>query len=447
MANITSTEPVKDSQRLEMAILGGMMTEPDILSYACASLSEDDFQSPDSRKLFSIIDDMREHEQHVDSIAVIDPCISGGVSQNYSDKCFSTYLDWKMNIDWDYDGITSLKDRIAELADLSDLRYAYSEAQAILKQMREKKLLDKVMISQRLQGLSSALLERHRLQGTDYIGDDAMKVLDRRVMARRGRIEFGLKPVDNYINGMGKGQLIIIAARPSVGKSAISLQPAIRTARNNNRVKIVTLEMTNDEVTERLLCMMSGVSSYAMTGEIPMTQTETVDLVKAMSELSRLPLSVDDVSFTPGQIEQAFLEAKNDGKPIRLMIIDYFGLMKGDVSRNNPIQEFSETSKTLKRIAKRYEATIILLAQLNREVDEYAKPSMGMLRDTGSLEQDADKIIFLWRDKDDREIVNFAVAKNRAGITGDGKLRFIGRTMRFEELSLGGVVGDILEGE
>jgi replicative DNA helicase len=161
------------------------------------------------------------------------------------------------------------------------------------------------------------------------------------------------------------------------------------------------------------------------------------DVVAATRELIKLPIAIDSDTHTPAQIDKVFQRAANAGAPIRLMVIDYLGLMQGDEKRSQSFDEFSGVSKSLKKLAIKHNATIFLLSQLNRQVSQYDKPDMRMLRETGSLEQDADRILFIWRDRADMSLVHFSVSKNRGGEIGDGVLRFDGSTMRFEE------VGDI----
>lgn len=423
--------------RIELVILGSMLMKPELLEYGCATLLEEDFFDGNGRKLFKVLADMKSSGEHVDQFSVISPAEKAGVDSMFSLKCFDAYTDVVYLDD-------KVKDRMFELIQLSDRRFAYIELQHALKEVRAGKLTDSVLISTRLKQIADEIVNRHRQNGNDFIGEDAKYVLNRRAAARKGRIDFGVRSIDALLNGMGKGHLVIVAARPSVGKSAISLQPAIATARTGDRVHVATIEMTSDEVAERVLSMLSGVPTAAMVGERAPTAVEAENLIKAITELVRLPVTIDDASSTPSDIERAFIAAKNGGKPIRLMIIDYFGLMKADRPRYKRHEEMSEISKELKRLAKRYEATVVLLSQISRDVDRYTQPTMEMLRETGSLEQDADKIITLWVDRTQPDLTHFAIEKNRQGQIGKGVLRFDGSVMRYsevEEENDGGVLG------
>jgi replicative DNA helicase len=416
------------TKELEKIILGGMIAQRTALEKGIVDLLEEDFSDEYSRSLFMLIKKLaKENDNKIDYGMVIVEANKNNVSSSYVSECDTFYNDKILLQD-------QLKDRIGDLQRVSDLRFAYVEAMSLLKDIKDQKITDQIFVAKRIKEIATDIENRHDLKNLEYYGDDAKQLINRRVAARRGAVLFGMKGVDDIIDGMQKGQLIIVAARPGVGKSALALIPIVSVARRGEPVKVMSIEMTKDEYGERLLAMMSGVPIGALVGKQPISQTESIDLVNAMIELSNLPISIDDASRTIDDVEKAFITAKGAKKPIRLMVIDHFGLMKSDRYRKSKSEELSEISNELKQVAKRHEATIILLSQLNREHDKFTRPAAGNLRETGSLEQDADKILFLWLDKDDPKLTHLAVDKNRQGVGyGEVELIFDGSRMRFSE--------------
>jgi len=133
-----------------------------------------------------------------------------------------------------------------------------------MKDIKDQKITDQIFVAKRIKEIATDIENRHDLKNLEYYGDDAKQLINRRVAARRGAVLFGMKGVDDIIDGMQKGQLIIVAARPGVGKSALALIPIASVARRGEPVKVMSIEMTKDEYGERLLAMMSGVPIGAL---------------------------------------------------------------------------------------------------------------------------------------------------------------------------------------
>lgn len=422
--------PPNDSlQLLEQIIIGGMIDEPKTLEYALSTLIADDFADERNKKIFIIMRDMNRDGKTVDVAEIIDPLMEANIPLKYSSECYDAYNENVLVS-------AQMPDRIDSLVQHSDKRFAYFELNSILSKVKSGQVKTANEVITEMETLKESIRTRHVSVSEEQIGTEAFNFFSRRIKAHQGMIPFGLKPVDNIIGGLGKGQLVIIAARPSVGKSALSLVPFVNCARAGHRSKLITLEMTCDEVYERLVQMMSGLSANAMYGRTPLSETNKIDLAKSVEELSLLPMSVDEGIQTTAEIESVLINAKSAGAPIRLLAIDYFGLMSGASGKRYAAdnEQYKQISKDLKRLAIKYDLTILLLSQLNREVGMYEPPSMRHLRETGSLEQDADKIIFLWRDRDNDQITNLAVDKNRQGTTGETQLLFTGWNMRFSEV-------------
>lgn len=256
----------------------------------------------------------------------------------------------------------------------------------------------------------------------------------------------GLADLNKITNGLHKSDLILLAARPSMGKTALALNIAMNAARADKVVALFSLEMSKTQLGNRLLSTASGVNSLHLnTGNL--SDNDMAALIDALEELSRLNLFIDD---TPGI---SLFETRAKARRLKhehgldLVVIDYLQLMQGTHSRfseQNRQQEISEISRSLKALAREIDVPILALSQLSRSVEMRAekKPQLSDLRESGSLEQDADIVMFLYRDEyynrddtDNQNIAELILAKNRNGPTTSIRLQFQKEIMRFGDLT------------
>lgn len=255
-------------------------------------------------------------------------------------------------------------------------------------------------------------------------------------------VETKLIGLDRILNGLQKSDLIILAARPSMGKTALALNIATNAAKSGATVAIFSLEMSKGQIAERLMSTLSGVNSQNMkTGNL--TDEEMRSLINAVEEIAGLRLQIDD---TPGiglMEMRSKLRRLTHETGLDLIVIDYLQLMQG-VRAENRQQEISEISRSLKALAREMDVPILALSQLSRSVEMRAdkKPQLSDLRESGSLEQDADIVMFLYRDeyynRDDeanKNIAELIIAKNRNGPTTSIGLQFTKEIMRFGDLT------------
>ena len=251
-----------------------------------------------------------------------------------------------------------------------------------------------------------------------------------------------LLDLDKALNGFQKTDLILLAARPSMGKTALALNIGTNAARKGKVVAIFSLEMSKSQLGTRLLSSASRVNShYLNTGNIG--DDDLTKVIDALKELSELKMYIDD---TAGM---GLLEMRSKVRRLRheqgldMIIIDYLQLMQGGRAENRQ-QEISEISRGLKALARELDVPILALSQLSRSVELRAekKPQLSDLRESGSLEQDADIVMFLYRDeyynRDDTSNQNIAeliIAKNRNGPTTSIRLRFDKEIVRFDNLT------------
>ncbi len=255
-------------------------------------------------------------------------------------------------------------------------------------------------------------------------------------------ISTGFLDLERVLNGLQRSDMIILAARPSMGKTALALNIAKNAARKGNVVAIFSLEMGAGQLAKRLLATESGVNSQRINrGELDYNEME--QLLLAVDRLSKLKVYIDDNGG------QTILEIRSKARRLAhevgldLIVIDYLQLMTGRRAENRQ-QEISDISRNLKTLARELDVPILALSQLSRSVELRAekKPQLSDLRESGSLEQDADIVMFLYREEyynreesDKANVAEVIIAKNRNGPTTAVNLYFDKETMRFENLT------------
>ena len=269
-----------------------------------------------------------------------------------------------------------------------------------------------------------------------------------------GAIRSGFMDLDTLLGGFHRSDLVVLAARPSVGKSSLLLNFGRNAAVGQNaRVAIFTIEMSGEQLAQRLLAAESGVdASRLRLGQ--MSEAEERRAMNATGELSGLEIYIDDSSIvTVGQIHTKVRRLAQQLGGIDLVLIDYLQLMQGSSRhRDNRVQEVSEISRGLKMLARDLDVPVIAAAQLSRapEMRQPHIPMLSDLRESGSIEQDADVVMFIYREdiyvtREEWETRNFdqpypegitklIVAKHRNGPTGVVHLRFRNHLSRFEDL-------------
>ncbi|MDO8452450.1 MAG: replicative DNA helicase, partial [bacterium] len=246
----------------------------------------------------------------------------------------------------------------------------------------------------------------------------------------------GLAQLDEALAGFQKSNLVILAARPGVGKTALALNIAQHIAVEQKRpVGIFSLEMSREELVDRLLVSQANIDAWRLkTGNLD--DNDFSKLSDAMGELAEAPLYIDD---TPGM---SVLEMRTKARRLQvergldLIIVDYLQLARGR-QQENRVQEVSEISQGLKNLARELKVPVIAVAQLSRAVEQRGskKPQLADLRESGAIEQDADVVMFLWReDQEDSDNFFLDIAKHRNGPLNQLKLYFRGDRIRFYEL-------------
>jgi replicative DNA helicase len=257
----------------------------------------------------------------------------------------------------------------------------------------------------------------------------------------------GFHDLDLLTTGFQASDLIVLAARPSVGKTSFALNVAEHASVDEAKtVGLFSLEMSKEQLVQRMLSSVAGIDSQRLRSGF-LEDMDFARIAPAMEKLSRAPLYIDDtpsISTMELRTKARRLQAE---RGLDLLIVDYLQLMQADtVSRDaNRVQEVTEISRGLKALARELKIPVLALSQLSRqpELRESREPRLSDLRESGAIEQDADLVLFLWREKEkpaedetaDGEVVNLRLAKHRNGPTGDTKLWFRKSQTRFVSLA------------
>jgi replicative DNA helicase len=254
-------------------------------------------------------------------------------------------------------------------------------------------------------------------------------------------IPTGYRDLDNLLSGLQPADLVIIAARPSMGKTAFALNIAENIAKNQKSVGIISLEMSKEQLVERMFCSLLGVDSWKMrTGKL--TDEDFARIGGIMDELNSMKLFIDD--SVGGSIAELRAKARRLQMEhgLDLLIVDYLQLMsagKANFGQTNRVQEISEISRALKSLARELHLPVIALSQLSRAVELRPSkvPQLSDLRESGAIEQDADVVMMLYRedyyeeDSDRAGITDIYIRKHRNGPTGHIELGFRKEQMKF----------------
>lgn len=274
------------------------------------------------------------------------------------------------------------------------------------------------------------------LKETLEVTFDRLDELSKTRGALRG-VPTGLKSLDRMLSGLRDEDLIILAARPSVGKSSLAINIAQHAAVNHGiGVALFSLEMGKESIADRMIATQGDIDNWRITtGNLEPEDFEKYGI--AAGELAEAPISIDD---TPGA---SVLEMRTKARrlmldqPIGLIIVDYLQLVKGR-RQESRVQEVTEISQSLKNLARELKVPVLALSQLSRAVEQRGgekRPQLSDLRDSGSIEQDADVVLFLYRpDDEDRETAKLIVAKHRNGPTGEIDLYFKPERTKFYEI-------------
>lgn len=439
MENIVSRIPPNDSQA-EQAVLGSMLVDKEAILTVVEILKPEDFYRNEHVEIYSAILDLYEKGEPVDLLTLKSQLEIRG---NYDVITGFEYLVSLNNPIYSISNVESYARIVEEKAilrrlidsanEISKLSYNQNEVVSDVLELAEQRIF---AISQKKSTKSYSLIKDVLVDTFDNLED-----LANRPNGLVG-LTSGFKDLDDKTLGFAPGQLIIIAARPAMGKSALAINMATNAAlKANAAVVYFSLEMSKEEVTGRILASEAMVDSQKIRNG-KLEDNDWINLTNSAGTISEAKIFLDDsVAYTPIELRAKCRKMKMEHN-IGLIVIDYLQLMNASKASASRQADISEISRSLKMLAKELGVPIIALSQLSRapEQRDDHRPMLSDLRESGSIEQDADMVMFLYRDDyynpdtDKKNVAEVILAKNRAGSTGTVELLWLGQYTKFVNL-------------
>ena len=426
------------SLEAEQSLLGSILIDPMCMDEIAPLISAEDFYVPEHTEIFRAMQSMYLKSKNIDVVTLIDELVKSGT---YDESGGREYLRLVAEAvptaanAKDYADIVRDKAVLRQLIeagdDITEAAYAGDDSAENLVEFAESKIF--------------RIAEGRENKNFVHIRDALIQVYDRLTKlsqdpeALRGT-PTGYTALDNVIVGMQEADLVLIGARPGMGKTSFAMNIATEAAiRTKKTVCVFSLEMSAEQLANRMLSSEAQIDSYKMRSGT-LSAGDWNAIAYASSRLSETEILIDD---TPGVTVTAMKSKLRRVKNLGLVVVDYLQLMQGDRHNDNRVQEVGDISRGLKLLAKELAIPVICCAQLSRGPENRPdkRPMLSDLRDSGAIEQDADIVMFLYRDeyyKDettDQSVAEVIVAKNRHGSLDKVKLGWIGRFTKFTNLA------------
>ena len=427
----------------EASLLGALLIDSDAIVKVADDVSADDFYDPKHQRIFESIVHLYEKHNPVDVLTLSDQLKAAGYLDYIGGSAYLTeltnYVPTAAHVE-QYAGIVAQKAMRRRLIKASQeiTALGYDEKQNLRELIEDAETrifeVSQRHVKQDVVSLEDVLGES--FERLDELHKDKGKI--------RG-IPTSYKDLDNILAGFQRSDLVILAARPSMGKTALALNIAHNVAiKANEPVLLFSLEMSKEQLVDRLLAIESGVDAWALrTGNL--TDADFEKIGQAMGSLSEAQIYIDDTpSITVSDLRtKARREAHS--RRLGLIIVDYLQLMSGGSrygNEANRVQEISEISRGLKGIARELNIPVLALSQLSRSVESRSPqiPQLADLRESGSIEQDADVVAFIYREEyynpetDRKNVADIMIKKHRNGPIGNVELYFDRDKQRFSSL-------------
>ena len=424
----------------EQSVLGSMLLDKEAIPTITEILKSEDFYREDHREIFEAVIDLFEKAEPVDLITVSERLKLRGTLDSAGGlqylAAMADAVPTTANVK-NYARIVEEKSLLRKLirasSDISNMGYEGQEEVGYVLDKAEKYIFD--------------ILQKRNLKGFMPIKDILVETFARleELYNSKGSITgvpYGFTALDEKTSGLQNSDLVLIAARPAMGKTALALNIVLHAAVHAKvPVAVFNLEMSRDQLVSRMLSCEAMVENTKMrTGQLE--DEDWQKIAKALGPLSEAPIYIDDTSGTTIMDIRSKCRRLKLEKNIGLIMIDYLQLMQGRGKNENRQQEVSEISRSLKILAKELQVPVICLSQLSRAAESRSdhRPMLSDLRESGAIEQDADIVMFLYRDDyynpetEKKNIAELIIAKHRNGSTGTVELAWLGKYTKFANL-------------
>lgn len=429
----------------EQSVLGAMFIDKTAIAKAAEALNSEDFYRDSHKIIFSGIRELYKKDISVDMVTLIENLKATGKLENLEVSGGITYLT---EVCGSVPSAANVQYYIDIVKDKAILRKLIKSSNEIV----ESCYTNQADIESVLDLAESKIFNIAENKETNEF-EPLSKVLERgfneieRIYNNKGEtsgVPSGFPELDEKTSGFQKGDMILIAARPSMGKTTFALNLAEHAAlRDGKSVAIFSLEMSKEQLAYKLLCSEANVDMLKLrTGNLDDRDWEGI--ARASGPLASAKIYIDDTAGTSIMEMRSKCRRLKIEHGIDLIIIDYLQLMSGSRGADSRQQEVSEISRSIKAIAKEMECPVIALSQLSRAPEQRAdhRPMLSDLRESGSIEQDADLVMFLYRDEyynketEDKNIAELIISKQRNGPTGTVKLAWLGQFSKFGRLDM-----------
>jgi replicative DNA helicase len=424
----------------EQSVLGSLLIDPDALLKVTPFLRPDDFYRETHGLIYRAIVDLHEQRQPADFVTLCEELERRGQLEHVGGPGYVTSLINVVptSIHAQHYGriverTATLRRLISAASEISSMAYERADD--------EDRILDQA--EQLIFGVAQRSIERELVPLRTILSDyyDRIEYL----YDHRGQtigVPTGFIDLDRLLGGFQQADLIIVAGRPGTGKTSLAMTIMDHAARKHGlSVAIFSLEMPAQQVVQRLVAGATGIGSQRLrTGEI--SEDELASIARAMGELSETSVYIDDTPAIAPMELRAKARRLQAEHPLDLIIVDYLQLMQAGLRMENRVQEVSYISRQLKSLASELHVPVLACSQLSRAVESRPdkRPLLSDLRESGSIEQDADVVMFIYREEMYVEetfkpnIADIIVAKHRNGPTGQLSLRFMKEQTRFANL-------------
>ena len=428
----------------EQAILGAIIIKNELLYQISETLSSSDFFSPAHQKIYQAVLELYQRNDPVDEVTL------GTYLRDRKWLEQTGGVNYLVELTQSTPVVENVEHYAHIVREKGRLRDLITAANDIAKQGKESPEDIASLIQQATETLSKIEAQggqEKSYESLDKVMHEYFDHLEKRSASPETitGLPTGFAELDDLTHGLQRGDLIIGAGRPSMGKSSFAMNIGFYAAfQKKVPVLIFSLEMPKEHLAMRLLCSEGRMDSHKLqTGNLE--QRDWDHLSEVGGKIMEAPIFIDDQGgISPLHIRRVAKQIQLEWGELGLIIVDYLQLMQGAARAHSREQEISEISRNLKAIAKEFNTPVLALSQLNRDLERRTekRPMMADLRESGAIEQDADIIMFIYRDEvyneetEDQGIAEIIVAKHRNGEIGTKRLAFIGKYTKFANLSL-----------
>lgn len=455
MNKVSADKLPPQALEVEKTLLGSLLIDREAINKVADLLKPEDFYQRSHQIIYQAVISLFDKRNPIDLLSLSNKLEEMGHLDDVGGMAYLTSLASSVGTSAHILSYAKIVQRKKMLRDLIDAAHHIIGISANEEEDTED-LLDQA--EKKLFSVSQKSLTKNFLQLGHTLDDAMNRILNQGDGNLRG-LKTYFTGLDNKLGGLQKSDLIVLAARPSVGKTAFAINLALNVAKDNVPVGIFSMEMSIDQIVDRLIAAQAGVSLWSSRiGRLDEDSLQKT--TQACEELKGLPIFIDD-SPSPNILQmRAMARRLQSEHGLGLLVVDYLQLMSARRNYDSPVQQVTEISRGLKGLAKELNIPIIAISQLSRAVEQRDghRPKLSDLRDSGSIEQDADLVMFIHRDdkNKDKDKLNpdqintaqLIIAKHRNGPTGEIDFKINPDSLRFLELDkIHGDLGVVNEGE